>query len=837
MKDYEVISLARLCNASATLLGKAAKPGTGNQSLRGLPFQIGGKDGKSKKIFVGLGKGKGCKNETVVIPVKKKAKSVLFAHRLIDSKLFENGPIGVPCARYVFNLSNGKKIVVPIRERFEISLVPTSWGQLPFNSVPDRADSKPDRHSGPWGAAGNRQTEVNQAWPRDYILFCWSNPHPGVVLESIEIVPEGPRFIVAGITLSHVDEYPFNREGKKEVQITVTKEPDASRAFDLEVEVDRGVSTFPYPLPGDGVVTNLKGDRIGWGEPKANQNRKSYVEIAATPSATVEVKSSGKTLGKANWGELQKKGKLQAGDRVQLEVVSRGLNWVHTKVVDDDTGKPVHCRVAFRSPEGIPYQPHGHHSHVMSDMGSWHMDNGSDVRLGQVSYAYIDGTCQGWLPRGDVYVDVARGFEYTPLRKRVRIKPGQREIEVRVKRIVDMNDHRYFSGDTHVHFLSTVGAHREGQAEGLNVVNLLQSQWGHLFTDTQEFTGRPNVTQDGNSIVYACSENRQHILGHLTLLGIKKQIMPWCSDGPSEAEMGGNIETTLSHWADQCHEQGGLVVLPHIPTPNCEPATLIATHRLDAVEFLIHSQYNHGEWYKYLNNGYRLPICGGTDKMTSDVPVGLSRTYVHIPEDEEFTYENWLKALRGGNTFQTSGPMVWFSVNGEPIGSTLKLTGNGGTLDVEARAHSIFPMHTLQIVQHGKVVASVERENGAQKMHLKARIKVENTTWLAARCGGPGYTTIPHYDGWRRGIFAHTSPIYVAVGGEYELFDLESATYMKTLIDGGLTYIDNTARHYDQGAITHHHGEHDHKEFLKRPFKEAKAKLQARFEKLGIPFD
>ena len=29
--------------------------------------------------------------------------------------------------------------------------------------------------------------------------------------------------------------------------------------------------------------------------------------------------------------------------------------------------------------------------------------------MGQISYAYIDGKCQGWLPRGEVIVDVARG--------------------------------------------------------------------------------------------------------------------------------------------------------------------------------------------------------------------------------------------------------------------------------------------------------------------------------------------------------------------------------------------------------------------------------------------
>ena len=75
--------------------------------------------------------------------------------------------------------------------------------------------------------------------------------------------------------------------------------------------------------------------------------------------------------------------------------------------------------------------------------------------MGQISYAYIDGKCQGWLPRGEVIVDVARGYEYQPLRTTVRIERGQRELTLRLKRIAHMNRERYFSGDTHVHFLST----------------------------------------------------------------------------------------------------------------------------------------------------------------------------------------------------------------------------------------------------------------------------------------------------------------------------------------------------------------------------------------------
>src|SRR5262249_27113635 len=78
---------------------------------------------------------------------------------------------------------------------------------------------------------------------------------------------------------------------------------------------------------------------------------------------------------------------------------------------------------------------------------------------------YAEGRTAGGLPRGEVLVDVARGFEYEPLRQAVTIEPGQRHLELRLKRWTNMNARRWFSGDTHVHFLSTQGSQREAQGE------------------------------------------------------------------------------------------------------------------------------------------------------------------------------------------------------------------------------------------------------------------------------------------------------------------------------------------------------------------------------------
>src|SRR6266700_3591588 len=800
MDEYTPLNLNAFHNAGLALLGEQGTAPIGPQQFRGLPF-LAGTD--PQRCFVAFGDG--LQSAPLSIPIDESARSVIVAHRLLASGISSGGPAGEPIADYVFTYRNGDEERMTSRDRFEIAEIPTAWGQLPFRAVPDQSDSLPARYEGRFDEAGERQAEVNQAAARGYYLCAWQNPHPEQALAVLTVIPAGPRFLVAGITMGHCDEYPFVRSGARPLKMTITD-----------------------PL-------------AGWGEELNEQSSPASVEIAALPSATVTVTQGSEVLGMARWEEIEKK-KVVELPRVRLELLDTGRNWVRTAVVDDETGQPVPCRVHFRSPDGIPYQPHGHHSRVNANMGTWHLDVGGDLRLGSISYAYIDGTCQGWLPRGEVLVDVARGFEYEPLRTRVTIAPGQQELTLRLKRWCNMNARRWFSGDTHVHFLSTQGSHSEAQGEDLNVVNLLLSQWGHLFTNTEEFTGGPSVSRDGRTIVYASQENRQHMLGHLTLLGLKQPVMPWCTDGPSEAEMGGTLEVTMSDWADRCHAQGGTVILPHLSDPNGEPAAMIATGRVDAVEFIrygaktpwFRSIYNHVEYYRYLNGGYRLPLVGGTDKMSSDVPVGLYRTYVYIPPEQDFTYETWCANLAAGRTFMSGGPIISLSVDGHAIGDTVRLSGSCGTVEVEAWAESIFPIHTLEIVQLGRVVTATEDRTGARRLELKTRLKVDGHTWLAARVSGPGYTNpILHHDVWRRGVMAHTSPVYVACGGDWWLFDQETAQYMLTLIDGSLSYMRELSPRDQAGTVTHHHGEEDHEAYLERPFLEAREAIHRRMHELG----
>ncbi len=825
--DYEPLDLADLCNMSLVEgLGDDGDAPTGPLTMLGLPFSVG-RAGHDERCFIGFREGD---VEPVTIPIAKCVRHVIVAHRLLGSDVLDGGELGIRVADYRFRRADADDVTVPIRERFEIAH-PTSG--RPYRALPDQLPKLMDRHHGDWNSAGRRQTESLGTSMRHYVIWVWTHPAPEVPIEALEITPRGPGFLVAAVTLGHADELPFVRHGKVDTLVTVKDAAVREQPFGIEVDVDRGVATYAQPLPEADTDAFLADDFKGWGETRNPNATRAYSEIAAIASATVTVRQKDEPLASMNWGEVQRKGAVE-NDRVRVEVAPSGKNWVHVTVEDADTGMPVPCRAHFRSPQGVPYQPHGHHNHVNSGLDTWHVDVGGDLRLGQATYAYIDGTCQGWLPRGEVIVDIARGYEYEPVRRKVEIKPGQRELKLQIKRWTNMNDRRWFSGDSHVHFLSHQGSLTESAGEDLNVVNLLQSQWGSLFTNTEEFTGRPGVSQQGDHIVYVSQENRQHFLGHLILWGLTEPVMPWCSDGPGEAELGGTLDVTMSDWADQTHAQGGTIVIPHFPNPNGEPAALVTTGRADAVEMMVFGDFNHLEYYRYLNCGYRLPLVGGTDKMSSEVPVGVTRTYAYLGDDE-FTYDNWCAAVRAGRTMLSAGPILDFSVDGHMVGDTIQLSGEG-TVQAKVTAESVLPIHTLQLVVNGEVVVSVERPGGARRLDLDEPVKISKHSWICARCGGPGYhDVVHHHDGWRRGIFAHSSPIYVAVGGQWWMFDESAAQYMLTLLEGGIDYVRHTAPHSSPEHTTHHHGEDDHLAYLERPFHEGIAALHKRMHQLGIP--
>ena len=133
---------------------------------------------------------------------------------------------------------------------------------------------------------------------------------------------------------------------------------------------------------------------------------------------------------------------------------------------------------------------------------------------------------------------------------------------VELEKVLPWRERGWVTADTHVHFLSPMSALLEGAAEGVNVVNLLASQWGELMTNVGDFDGRTTwgsreAGGDGEYLVRVGTENRQHVLGHISLLGYSGRIIaPMTTGGPDESALGDPIEILLTEWARQCKAAG-----------------------------------------------------------------------------------------------------------------------------------------------------------------------------------------------------------------------------------------------------------------------------------------
>lgn len=810
-------------------------------TLRGLPFLFAGLDGRPRLVRLEPGESLQVPVESAESPIR----TITFAHRTRDDAASSFATVGRESAVYTFILSDGEMLRVPVREGFEIGvpwLGETGGWERPSLAVPDQADHLPDRELGAFADAGLRQTGVVAAgrWSERrggpslklegkrrgwcYYLWSWVNQRPEQDVVRIDLEAREAAVEVGGACLGFVDEHPLRPEPAR---VVVADMPSGDYATRVAIEVDRGSAGYTTALVRQPVAGDLF---AAWGDAPGTEVAAVYARVSSVSSGTVRLAADGEPLAEARWSDLRTNG---AGGR-GMRITELGRNWVRTSIVDDATGEPMPCRVNFSSPEGVPYQPYGHHHHVSSDLSSWHIDVGADVRLGRTSYAYVDGGCEGWLPRGEVRVRVARGFDYWPVDDVVPIGEDTRELTLRVRRLKDPAKDRWYSGDTHVHFVSSFGGLKEAAAEGVSVVHLLQSQWGSLFSNIEDFLGRQVTSEDGTAILYTSQENRQHFLGHLSLLGLKQPVMPWCTDGPEEAEMGSGLEATLSDWADRCRAQGGTVVIPHFPFPSGEQAALIATGRADAVESLAVGQivaFLH--YYRYLNAGFRVPIAGGTDKMSNDVPIGLARTYVRLGADDDFGFDSWCSGLRAGRSYMSSGPLISLSVDGAGIGDTVRLPEHGGTVAVRASATSIFPMCRLEIVHSGRVIAGSDSVTGAHELRIDENLRIQGPGWICARVGGGGPAHLTqHRDEWSRAIMAHTSPVYVSCGAQRSPADREALEYIMTLIDRARSHIEDRVSSATSTEVLHHHGG-DHREFLIRPFDQARTAIEHRLRLTG----
>jgi hypothetical protein len=786
------------------LAEQVAKYPQGEQAPWGIPFLMASA-GKARVILVSKAR------PQVRVNLRGKADFLCFLQewfQLPEDTRRQDPTEGLVVAEYVLAYADGTEVVVPVRGRFEVRMTESPgppWLALPFRMW-EAVDAVTYPEDMDWGRAqtGTRGTHGQP------LVYALPNPHPEKALRALVIRGLLPSpLAVAGLTLYQGASHPLRHLPRRTYRVRVPGGP----AEVAEAKLDLGGVARIEKTKGPVGRRWLASPYVGLAQAREPAGgAESLIEAFGSEDATLSVTLTGRKKPlEFSLGEAFSRGSAPAASgRARLEVLGRTRQWMQVTVLDASTGKPTPVRVHFAGPRGEYIAPYGHHAQINA---GWFMDYGADVIAGGRNFAYVPGRFTTDMPVGEVYVEIYKGFEYAPTRTRVTVRPGQKELKLTVRRGRDWRSAGWVTADTHVHFISPHTAALQAQGEGVNIVNLLASQWGRLFTNVGDIRGRVNVLEE-DTLVFVGTENRNHMLGHMSMLGTKGlPVYPMCAGGPGEAWVGDPDFVAMAEWARENKRKGGVVIRPHYPyCGHTEDPVPILKGLVDALE--INPNRDGGfpvqEWYRYLNCGYRVAVVGGTDKMGAYCPLGWMRTYALTDPNRPFTYENWARAVRAGRTFSTSGPLLDLVADGRRIGDTIQLSASGGTIEVDAQAESFWPLGRLEVVQNGRTVASERAPGGARKLRVRAKVRVSGSGWIAARCWG--YERHPaHY------LAAHTSPIYVTCG-DTRAFDGPAAQHMLALVEGGIEYLETLVTAFDEAS----------RKRMVRLFKEAEQELTGR---------
>ena len=389
-------------------------------------------------------------------------------------------PLMEPVCDYVLRYEDGTTVTVPIRARMEICDTDIGWGNNPLLAQPHMrgysvATATEDISAGrqPNGWWGGSQTRVAHGRPWDGLdqwVFALLNPHPDKMIVGLYIVRQGGNVFLFAVTATDIYGHPLRYGRRQKAVLTLTGKPNSSRDGLNLVDIDLGhiISVTP----------RLKYNPALWSAPcgpkphadneqPTIQDGEYIVEFDAHADACLYLGEERTALSVRD-----------AQNNQDIHIAPAELP-VTLKVIDPDK-KPVPVRIHAHGIMGEYLPPRNRHR---LPNPFWFEDYSADVERGRHHWcSYIDGTAEYLLPLGEVWFEVTKGFEIAPTRKCFTVTPETKEITIQLDHTLNWRAKGWVTADTHVHFLSPQTALLEGEAEGVNVVNLLASQWGELMT-------------------------------------------------------------------------------------------------------------------------------------------------------------------------------------------------------------------------------------------------------------------------------------------------------------------------------------------------------------------
>ncbi len=775
--------------SSSMFMARDKMPG-GSCISWGIPFEI------EDPVLI--------KNKPVSVPVDPfKAPWLVFNHTSDTRPMNTNsngftspmqclGHLGEHAADYIIQYSDNTEVRVPVRRRYNIGCFQHMWGENCSQAVshfkPKPFPASPDATvlNGAWGYFQCRATAADFPFPWLNWIWAWENPYPDKKIIGLCLEPKNGIILLFGISAGQISSSPIQWQTRQKLMMTLPKGEIFDPSLDengclKQIKLDMGQVISAKPQP--------EYPNTAW-----SQTDNNSLPIVSSTNVLVEYTAHPEACFHFPEGKIISLKELEPEkNNTPLQPLPCSDQKVTFRAIEKNTGKCIAVKLHIHGEFGEYLAPVDRHREPNI---SWFQDYSVDWSHNGIHHCtYIPGETTIKLPLGKIYIEVSKGFEIRPVRKTIEITPSTSEIVIELEKVLPWREKGWITADTHVHFLSPSSAMLEGAGEGINVVNLLASQWGELMTNVGDFDGKTTFGAkesggDGEYLVRVGTENRQHVLGHISLLGYTgNMITPLCSGGPDESALGDPVEVLLTEWAKQCKNQDGLVIIPHFfPGPQCENAAAIVTGNVHGVEMTSWgvlyggiAAYSLSDWYRYLNNGYLVAAVGGTDKMSALTAVGTVRTYACIDPEEEFTYESWKQAVKKANTFVTYGPLLEFAVENKPPGSWIEIGESGGYMDITWKLASVtIPMSRVELIINGEVCESKEVDSWEDEGHWS--INVTKSSWFALLVRG-------HYKDKPEIIVAHSSPVMIRVQGSQFMAAADAVTILEQ-IEGSLAYID-----------------------------------------------
>jgi hypothetical protein len=397
------------------------------------------------------------------------------------------------------------------------------------------------------------------------------------------------------------------------------------------------------------------------------------------------------------------------------------------------------------------------------------------------------------VPAVPLRITCTRGMEFATAEATLTPEAGATaEVALEPARLYETAARGWYGGDLHVHMnysgdqvCGPEDAARMQLGEGLHLVNLVAGNLGRTRVyDREAFeatAGHDLPWTTGDRVARFGVEYRNDLLGHVHALG------PGGRPGRYHSGHEGSDEPY--DWppnADACRELRGLgaaVGYTHpvfSPLADGTPAGAFAVPRsvearelvadaalglVDSVDLIGPSDVEGTAvlYHHLLSCGLRLAATVGTDVWLSysrapllSNPPGWARVYADL-RGAPLSVAAFADAIRAGRTLATNGPFVELAVDGHPPGGRL-VAAVGRRLPVTVRCQGL-GVERLELVGPDGVLAAADAGGGAAPA-LDTAVEVDRSLWLCAVARGPGHPSV-----LGPVVFAHTSPVWVEVGG------------------------------------------------------------------------